>query len=75
MQELARCMDRDFMAIPVRELAEAPPDTQNEAAVFQIEYHQPDADSSQGYYTKSHFYTISPSYTETLAWLERYLPH
>ena len=68
-QELAWCMDRDFLALNASEIADIPPEAPREVAVFRIECRKPN-DYTMGYYTDYIYYSITPSYKETLAWLD-----
>ena len=70
MQELARCMDRDYLALDAHALAESTRVEPQETAVFYIEYRLEKTYAS-GYYTDSMFYAVTSACTETLACLDR----
>jgi len=68
MIALAKCMDNDFRSLSAAELAGKTPDI---SLMFSIEVRYPKSGNLRGYNTYEINYVVTPSYTETLAWMDK----
>jgi hypothetical protein len=80
-REIAECLDRDFLKLDAGEIVGAipydaddadDPDKPTEVVRLLLELGIPVAEDSGGFYLRYLEYSVTSSYTETLAWFDMY---